>query len=197
MTERLLTFAHIERGDVMVAKDGSRWLVGRVERVVRTGTTRVRIVREDTTERPHEMEKSSVTPVVLDRPDEPKRSERGSATAAADSSEYSGAETDGQTSEPSLSEAVATVESELGGQVVASVTDAQQASLDSAVETGEVLKMPAFSTYSMLSARSHLFLLHNVIAEDVVTMKELSAMHDEVTKNPVNGPKVAAHVHES
>jgi hypothetical protein len=93
-----------------------------------------------------------------------------------------------------MAEAVAAVE-EIGGTVEAEVSAAE---VDAAAATTDdaPLTLPAFSTMTPLEARSHLYLLHGVMAHDVQSRDTLSTWHNELhsAENTVKS-KTVPHVH--
>jgi hypothetical protein len=182
MSERLMSFGALVVGDVMVAKDKVRWTVLEVSRPADVTEVTIRTADKTVT-----MKRPNHTPCTIDRP-EPKPEPDRAAEAGLHPQSM-----DEAAKPPSLQEAVETVKETLGGQVLASVTDAQQASLDAASED-EPVRLPPFDAFNIMQARSHLFLCHGLIADDVATRAELAKMHDDVTANPTKG-RAIPHVH--
>lgn len=87
------------------------------------------------------------------------------------------------------------VADKLGGVVLAEESKAHEAARVAATVTGEAMTLPEFEEFTILEARSHLFLLHGVFAEDVKSGADLIDMHAELHATAEKPGRWVRHEH--
>lgn len=168
MEPRSTSYGALQSGDVIVDKSGNEWLV------LDHASTEVDEVAfwladPATKVRAHYLTKRRAERATVLRP----------ATHAAKLDVDDGDHTDRRLAEEiAENEAVAVIEEQLGGEVIAEETAAEADARTAATDESPVV-LPTFDEMTDLEKRSHLYLLHGVYAADVKFREKLVELHDE------------------
>lgn len=90
-----------------------------------------------------------------------------------------------------LADDVKIIEEELGGEVVAVESKAEEV----ARKSGDVVPLPLFADMTDLEQKSHLFLLHGTYVEDVESRAKRVELHDRLHADPER--RDVAHSHDA